>query len=111
MVTSMRLHPDAGIFEIRLEGEISYAMRLSLLSEIEQKLRGSMVRKLLVDYSHAWPNDETPADIAPFLRRVLDATFTRGTTIAFVNGPAEHCAAVEGISDKGGFHSGRFYDR
>ena len=111
MVTSMRLHSDAAIFEVRLEGEISYAKRMSLLAELERKLQGLGIRKLLVDYSYAWPADEDSIDVASFQRRILSASFARGATIAFVNGPADHCEAVEAISDKTGFHSGRFYDR
>ena len=110
MATSMRLHPVADIFEIRHEGEISYPDLSALLAELERRLRGMQIRKLLIDYSYAWPTDEAAYAKAAFVAQVAQARFTRGATIAFINAPAEHCQAVEGISRKGGFHSGRFYD-
>jgi hypothetical protein len=111
MVTSMRLHSAAAIFEVHLEGEISYATRLALLAEIERRLQGLRVKKLLVDYSYAWPAEEDSTDVASFQAGMLSVSFARGIGIAFVNGPAEHCEAVESISRKAGFHSGRFYER
>lgn len=111
MITSMRLHPVADIFEIRHEGEISYPGLSTLLADLERQLQGMRIRKLLIDYSYAWPANEAAFAKAAFVAQVARSRFTRGAIVAFINAPAEHCQAVEDISRKGGFHSGRFYDR
>jgi hypothetical protein len=111
MTTSMRLDPVEGFFEIRYEGAVSYPERCSVVDEVEQRLRGSRTRKLLVDYSRAWPSPGTPSALGKFVDRLAHADFARGSAIAFVNGPPEHCAAVEDVSDRVGFVSGRFYHR
>ena len=53
----------------------------------------------------------TPGALGKFVDHLAHAGFARGSAIAFVNAPPEHCAAVEDVSDRVGFVSGRFYDR
>ena len=48
--------PDTDIVEIRYAGEVSYQYRIETLDELEAAFAGGRIRRLLVNYTSAWPS-------------------------------------------------------
>jgi hypothetical protein len=112
MSRTLQLLPDCAVFEVRYSGPLTYAERRETVDELERRLRGSWIKRLLIDFTSAWPaENEPPGEETAFRARLCEVTYPRGARVAVVNAPAEHGAASEETSGAAGFRVRRFYDR
>lgn len=80
--------PDTDIVEIRYAGEVSY--QFETLDELEAAFAGGRIRRLLVNYTSAWPSTRPePAASQEFGMRVGRLPLAGDARIALLNAPTD----------------------
>jgi hypothetical protein len=104
---------ETDILEVRYAGEITYEYRLGTLGEIEQATPSGGLRRLLINYTSAWPAERQrePGAVATFGKRIAMLRFAEAARVALVNAPNELGERTENASVAAGFVFRRFNDR
>ena len=109
---TIKFIPGMEVVEVRYAGEVSYALRIDTLCELERVLAAAPLRRLLVNYTSAWPTPvPEPADVARFAAKLAHVSFARGARVALVNAPSDVDAPTSAASAPVWFLFRQFDDR
>ncbi|MUV15465.1 hypothetical protein [Noviluteimonas gilva] len=111
MHSTIKVIPDTDIIELRYAGEIDHAARITALDDLEDRYHREGFKRLLVNYTSAWPKDEPPSKAVAFLDKLTSLSFPRGARIAFLNQPDAHTAASEPVAAGFGYRMHKFRER
>ncbi|KGQ18571.1 hypothetical protein LF41_597 [Lysobacter dokdonensis DS-58] len=111
MRSTVKVIPDTDIIELRYAGEIDFAARIAALDDLEHRYQRDGFRRVLVNYTSAWPAEEQPGMAARFLDKLTALQFPRGARIAFLNQPDAHMAASEPVAAGFGYRMRKFRER
>ena len=111
MHSTIKVIPDTDIIELRYAGQIDHAARIVALDDLEERYCREGFKRLLVNYTSAWPADEPPSKSVAFLDKLTSLSFPRGARIAFLNQPEPHTAASEPVAAGFGYRMCKFRER
>ena len=111
MASTIKVVPGTDIIELRYAGEIDHAERLRAMQDLEARWRFAPFSRLIVNYTSAWPANESPEAALAFLQKITALEFPRGARIAFLNQPDEHAPASEHVAAGLGYQLHRFRER
>jgi hypothetical protein len=104
--------PGTDIIEVRYAGAISYAYRIGTLEALERISPAGGVRRLLINYTSAWPISEPePEAAAEFGARMGRLALAKDARVALVNAPPSVDAQTDAVLTQGGFLFRQFHDR
>ena len=104
--------PGTDIIEVRYAGAISYAYRIGTLDAIERISPAGGLRRLLINYTSAWPIAQAePEAAAEFGERMGRLSLAPGARVALVNAPPSVDAQTDVVLTQGGFLFRQFHDR
>ena len=104
--------PDTDIVEIRYAGEVSYQYRIETLDELEAAFAGGRIRRLLVNYTSAWPSTRPePAASQEFGMRVGRLPLAGDARIALLNAPSDVASKTAEVVTPGGQVIRQFSER
>jgi hypothetical protein len=99
------------VLEVQYDGALTYAERTSVLEEVHAVIRREGIERVLLDFTGAWAaKNSHEGSVDQFIAR-LEALGFQGTSIAYLNAPAEHSEPVLLLSESVGLRVGRFYCR
>ena len=81
------------------------------LDDLEDRYQREGFKRLLVNYTSAWPADEPPSTAVAFLDKLTSLHFPRGARIAFLNQPEAHTPASEPVAAGFGYRMRKFRER
>ena len=111
MHSTIKVIPGTDIIELRYAGEIDHAARITALDDLEDRYHREGFKRLLVNYTSAWPANEPPSKAVAFLDKLTALSFPRGARIAFLNSPEVHTAASEPVAAGFGYRMRKFRER
>ncbi|MGO4550449.1 STAS/SEC14 domain-containing protein [Lysobacter sp. 2RAF19] len=111
MPSTIKVIPNTDIIELRYAGEVDHAARMAALDDLEDRYRRGGFKRLLVNYTSAWPADEPPAMAVRFLDKLTALSFPRGARIAFLNQPDALMTASEPVAAGFGYRMRKFRER
>jgi hypothetical protein len=104
--------PDTDIVEIRYASEVSYQYRIETLDELEAAFAGGRIRRLLVNYTSAWPSTRPePAASQEFGMRVGRLPLAGDARIALLNAPSDVASKTAEVVTPGGQVIRQFSER
>ncbi len=111
MPSTIKVIPGTDIIELRYAGEVDHAARMAALEDLEDRYRRNGFKRVLVNYTSAWPADEPPSMAVAFLDKLTALSFPRGARIAFLNQPEPHMVASEPVAAGFGYRMRKFRER
>ena len=111
MHSTIKVIPGTDIIELRYAGQVDHAALLAALDDLEDRYQREGFRRLLVNYTSAWPADEPPSTAVAFLDKLTSLHFPRGARIAFLNQPEAHTPASEPVAAGFGYRMRKFRER
>lgn len=105
------IRDDDRILEVQYDGALTFAERTSALEEVHALLRRSGFERVLLDFTGAWAARNSHEGSADTFLATLEALGFAGTSVAYLNAPAEHSEPVVQRSEATGMRVGRFYCR
>jgi hypothetical protein len=111
MHSTIKVIPGTDIIELRYAGQVDHAARIAALDDLEDRYQREGFKRLLVNYTSAWPADEPPSTAVAFLDKLTSLHFPRGARIAFLNQPEAHTPASEPVAAGFGYRMRKFRER
>lgn len=111
MAWTIQLFPDIGVAEVRYSGVVTYRERSEAKVELWQRIAGTGIRNVLVNYSGASAAEEDVGELRHFLDDLSTTEFLRGMRTAYLCAPFEHETASQAMSRMGGYEFGSFHKR
>ena len=96
---------------VSYDGPLSYKSRAATLDVVLPILREHGLRRVLLDFTGAWPSREHVEAADAFAEKLATVRSLKGAAIAFLNAPPGQSGPVELISELGGFQVQRFFNR
>ena len=111
MAWTIQLFPDVGVAEVRYSGVVTYRERSEAKAELWQRIAGTGIQNILVNYNGASAAEEDVSELRHFLDDVSSTEFLRGMRTAYLCAPFEHETASQAMSRMGGYEFGSFHKR
>jgi hypothetical protein len=105
------IHQEQAVLIVQYDGELSFAARAETLDKVVPILRAQGLRRVLVDFTGAWPSRETTSDAEAFASKLVSAGFPEATSVAYLNPPPAHGDLGERVAPLAGFVVRRFFNR
>lgn len=111
MAWTIQLFPDIGIAEVQYSGLVTYRERCEAKASLDERLEGSGIRFIIINYTGAQARDEDVGELRKFLDDMARTRFLRGVAVAYVDAPMEHETASRAMARLVGYTFESFRDR
>jgi hypothetical protein len=106
---TIKIIDGTDIVEVRYVGEVTYKIRIETLEELDRLSAHTPVRRLLINYTSAWPAlKREPRTVSTFMAKLGCASFAR---VALVNATEDIIAKTASASKRAGYVFQHFDDR
>lgn len=111
MPWTIHLLPALGIAGVQYAGVISYRERCDAKADLVERLKGTGIARVVVDYSSARAADENVEELRKFLDDLATTESLRGAKVAYVAAPMEHETASRAMARLVGYRLHSFRER
>lgn len=106
-----RILQEDAVLVVQYDGQVTFKSRGEVLAQILPILREKGIRRLLVDFTGAWPTREKADAADEFASKLASARPLEQAAIAYLNAPHGHTEPAELVAPVVGFQIRRFYNR